>query len=746
MGKSISRKLSLLLSAAFLSTASGSWALNTASNTADFTKKVISKEREGYKTPSERLRPDGRPVGVLPGVPASPSKGRPSTGSEGNSAMGRRYWFTPDAVRILKVRGDSGEERIWRENQDGKTGRQVLPLLSWGNPRAPELAGWGSTHPYDAEKFKGEANYMYSEIGNSLSNRGGIVSRPFDAGLTRYEMWVKKSANPKSGWTSDAWFFNSYNVISQGGGVLGEISITTPDSLLGSTRTFRDAPYLIDVTEDSGIMRTFSPNSTSRQAVANASVLTNSVSLVSQPKMLVLLAPGNAAPGDDESTRAGSASATRVSQVNKPRTYVTTPAAGSPLPADLGRQLAPNVNINDAGPDESTLEEGSLSQNYKKTPLAKNWHYDQSSKKWHFRQWQRGEFTEDNQPHTWILETKEDLLYAPQTTATGIVDPNRVTILNPQETAVTSIPSTIVSSGQVQAFDTGGFRLAINDVMKKSEWGSGKGFSGLEGIPDLAAMNVVPVGYFYPDSRIIVALEYVLLKKVGSKWVEEGGWQTGKIHYWNSGDQSTSPLLAKEVTFDRAGGSFDPYVHGWIFPIKDVSHTSARYRLRVFMALPFTPVENPNGKLPSSFENNEKIASSFGGTTFGIDQMIALLAANSRQPARPSAPFSAKDPMQYDQDYRAALDQVNLSGNYGVAQDAVRQVSADEVERIVSGVTFSGASQSLNSANIGDVRSPFAPATTAWFEFVFDDASWTVDVPEIIVGLDPEEAGVIITE
>lgn len=737
MGTSKAGKLTILIAGTVAASMTSAWGLNTANNTTDFTKKVISKERVGYETPSQRNK------GPLPGVPASASNGRPSMGSEGKSAMGRRYWSTPDEVRILKVRGDSGEATTLRENQDGKlTGRKVLPLMSWGNRRSPELAGWGPVHPYEAPEFAQEANYMYSILSKDrTANRSGVTSRPFDAGLTRYEMWVKKAGRPKAGWLNDAWFFNSYNVVSQGGDVLGEIKISTPDSLFDSTRTFRDAPYLIDATEKSGIMRAYSPSFNK-----DASVLTNSVSLVSQPKMLVLISPDiSELSKNDYEAMSGSASANRVmrEQRLRPKTYKVSPAPNSPLPPDLDRQLAPNVNINDAGPTEETAGAGSMSQNYKSTPLAKNWQYDSSNKTWHFRQWQRGEFLADNVPHTWILETKEDLLYAPQTTSSAIVDPNRITIVDPQTTAVTDIPSTVVATGQVNAFDTGGFRLAINDVMKTSEWGTeNKVFNGIEGIPDYAAMNVAPVGYFYPDSRIIVALEYVLLKKVGNTLQEDGDWKTGKIHYWNSSNDSPDPLVAKEVTFDPAGGAFDPYVHGWIFPTKDVSHTSAKYRLRVFMALPFKPVALSSGKLPTGFESGEKVASTFSSREFGLNQMVQLLDANSKSPAI----LAKNDPMQTNVPYREALDRVSLSGVYGIPQNRVSPVSANEVERIVSGVTFSGSNNTLSVANIGEVKSPFGADETSWFEFVFDDAKWTVDVPEINVGLGPEGAGVIITE
>lgn len=740
MGRLKHRTTPVAVAAAMVSAMTTTYALNTANNTTDFTKKIVSKERVGYKTPSDK---NGGP---LIGIPASAPAGRPSMGSDGSSPSGRRYWFRPDAVKILKVRGDSGETTTLRENDQGqKTGRKVLPLLPWSNPKSPELAGWGPVHPYEDVGYAKESNYMYSVLGETISNRSGVVTRPFDAGLTRYEMWVKKAARPESGWKDDAWFFNSYNVVSQGGGVLGQIDITTPDSLLGSnrngsaTRTFRDAPYLLDVTENSGVMRAYAPSI--RQ---DASVLTNSVSLVSQPKMLVLLSPDSShlAKSDFE-VREGSASINRVTRESQlaPRSYTIPPAPGSPLPPDIGRQLSPNKNINDAGPNKETTGEGTLSQNYKTTPLAKNWHYDNSKKTWHFRQWQRGEFLPENQPHTWILETKEDLLYAPQTTSQAVVDPNRITILDPQTTPVTDIPSTIVASGRVNAFDTGGFRLAVNDAMKKSQWGtSGRVFDGIEGIPDFAAMNLAPVGYFYPDSRIIVALEYVLLKKVGGSLVEDGGWKTGKIHYWNSAEQPGDAFTAKEVTFNTNPSNFDPYSDGWIFPIKDVSHTSAKYRLRVFMALPFTSVSRSGGPLPSSFEEN--IASTFRGDNFGINEMVKLLDVNSKNPVR----LAENDPMSFNGAYREALSRIGLSGVYGEPQTSVRVVSPDEVERVVSGVTFAGAGKSLSVSDIGDIRAPFGNPGTTWFEFVMPEADWTVDVPEITVGLDPEEAGVIITE
>ena len=731
MGKSNAIKISLVWAVATMTATTCSWALNTANNTTDFTKKIVSKERAGYKTPSEKH-------GALKGVPASPTKSRPALSPDGSTSTGRRYWNTPDEVRILKVRGDSGVATTIRDSGDGKlTSRQVLPLLSWGNPAAPELAGWGARHPYDEKGYANEANYMYSILGSSVANRQGINTRPFDAGLTRYEMWVKKAARPESGWSQDAWFFNSYNVVSQGGGILGTMKITTPDGLLSSSRTFRDSPYLLDVVENSQIMRAYSPSS-----VAQASVLTNAVSLVSQPKMLVLISPDMENLSSDEvKDLSASASVTRLTKERRftPRKYKVQPAKGSPLPADLGRQLAPNQEINDAGPVEGTPEEGRLSQNYKLTPLARNWHYDPSKKTWHFRQWQRGEFFESSRPHSWVLETKEDLLYAPQTSKSTPLDPNQVTILDSETTPVTGIPSTVVATGEVYALDTGGFRLAVNDVMNSSEWKTrNKAFSGIEGIPDLAAMNVVPFGYFYPDSRIVVALEYVLLKPNGQ---EDGDWQTGKIHYWSSADEPGGPYTAREVTFKPSGGTFDPYVHGWIFPIKDVSHTSAKYRLRVFMALPFTPVSNSGGVLPSDY-GKDKVASTFTAPQFGTNEMLRLLEANSNFPAQP---YTKNDPMQFNTPYREALSQIGLANNYGTPQAGVRIVSADAVEKVVSGVTFAGSGQSLGSANIGEVREPFK-GTTTWFEYVFPEANWTVEVPEIQVGIDEESAGVIITE
>lgn len=733
MGKSNTIKVSLVWTVATLTTVTCSWALNTANNTTDFTKKIVSKERAGYQTPSEKKGP-------LKGVPASPAKSRPALSPDGSTSTGRRYWNTPDEVRILKVRGDSGVATTIRDSGDGKiTSRQVLPLLSWGNPSSPELAGWGGRHPYEDKAYANEANYMYSVLGSSIANRTGVSTRPFDAGLTRYEMWVKKAARPESGWKQDAWFFNSYNVVSQGGGILGTMKITSPDGLLPSSRTFRDSPYLLDVVEDSQIMRAYSPSS-----VGQASVLTNAVSLVSQPKMLVLISPDiTGLKPDDTKALAGSASVDRLTREKRltPRKYKVQPAKGAPLPADLDRQLAPNQEINDAGPVEKTPEEGRFSQNYKLTPLARNWHYDPSKKTWHFRQWQRGEFFEDNRPHSWVLETKEDLLYAPQTSKGGSLDPNQVTILDSETTPVTGIPSTVVATGEVTALDTGGFRLAINDVMNssESEWKTrNKAFSGIEGIPDLAAMNVVPFGYFYPDSRIIVALEYVLLKPNGQ---EDGEWKTGKIHYWSSNDEPGGPYTAREVTFKPSGGAFDPYVHGWIFPIKDVSHTSAKYRLRVFMALPFKPVSNSGGILPADY-GQDKVASTFTGREFGANEMIRLLEANSNFPAQP---YTKNDPMQWNEPYREALSQIGLANNYGSPQSGVRIVSPDEVERVVSGVTFAGAGQSLSSANIGEIREPFKDTTT-WFEYVFPDANWTVEVPEIQVGIDEGAAGVIITE
>jgi hypothetical protein len=739
MGISTSSKIGLLTTWAILSTIATSPGLSTANNTSNFTKGVVAKERKGYMSPSEKHGP-------LPGIAASATVGRPGMGSEGGNSMGRRYWSTPDEVQILKVRGDSGQAVTLRESQESfRTNRQTLPILSWNhrsqgkaypgfplNRTAPELAGWGAQIPYEGVLGK-ESSFMYQVIGKGLANRSGITSRPFDAGLTRYEMWVKKAAR-KGGWRSDAWFFNSYNVVSQGGSVLGKLTISTPDSLAPSepwARTFRDAPYLIDVVEDSGIMRAYS-----------ASVLTNSVSLVSQPKMLVLLSPDNSQVNrqEDKALREGSASIDRVlSSKLSPRTYKIDQAPGSPMPNDLGRQLAPNKNINDAGPTEGTAGEGSFSQNYKSTPLAKNWHYDAQNKKWHFKQWQRGEFLPDNQPHTWVLETKEDLLYAPQTSSSSVIDPNRITILDAQNTAVTDIPSTVIATGRVNAFDTGGFRLAINNDMRNSEWGSSRSFSGIEGIPDLAAINLTPEGYFYPDSRIVVALEHVLLKNEGGKTVRDGEWKTGKIHFWSSADQPGDRFTAKEVTFRPNGGSFDPYVDGWIFPVKDVSHTSAEYRLRVFMALPFQEV-TAGQRLPSSFE--DKIASPYQSNSFTNADMEKLLHANSVSPTR----RAENDPLDHNEAYREALKQIGLSGVRGSHQNSVKRVSSDEVERVVSGVTFAGSGTALSSANIGAVVDPFGNNKTTWFEFTFPEANWTVQIPNVNVGTNPEEAGIIITE
>jgi hypothetical protein len=637
-----------------------------------------------------------------------------------------------------------------------------------------ELFGWGSEVPYDESYFsQGAASEIKRAFpGSNLNDReGAVTTRPYDAGLTRYEMWVGKEGQ---GETPFAWYFHSYNVVTQGGKILGALTLTTADSLFPNSRSFRDAPYLLDVVENSEMLRTYSELPTSAAAALpnqSGSILDDRLTLVSQPKMLVLTSP-KYSDNLGSQYREGSASYERkLDELGEQSAFVGARKYGTDVPrsdaslpsGDNARQLAPNVGIHDAGPEVMAPEDltsGAGVLPYKDTPLAKNWHYDAGSKKWHFKRWQRSEvLPPEDRSHRWVLETKEDLLFAPQQTDSAAVDPTKFQIVN-DASAVSSVANMVVATGQVSSFDTGGFRLAINAEAMNNIGGTTP-FAGIENIPDRAAVNIIPVGGFYPDSAVVVALEYRLKKPDGTP---DGPWQTGKIHYWSSKENNYDPNTQNRITFNASGAGFDPYTDAWIFPIKDVSHTSAEYRVRVFMALPIDSSDQElitlNSDTPPALmpaPSTSGVASTYNEISFKTSALEDLLKRNAQFPLDPVSLKIATDVdavnktlADSDPGYREALALVGLAGSapHTAATSnvtSVSKVSSDEVKRVLQSAVFAGASKALNNESLLATVNPFGKTT--WFEYRFGkDVAWTVEVPNVEVGVDAGASGVIITE
>jgi hypothetical protein len=764
--------LAAISSASFTPTAKG---IQTATSVSDAG--VVSQNLNGYTTPDKPK-----------GIPAQPAPGRPAE---------RRYWLTPDQIKILKIRGNSMETGDWRKNDNNEASRRdILPLLPWnrgawsGNipdeelpekvrsalklVKKSELYGWGEDIPYDDSYFdRGAASVIKHAFpsSNDGDRAGAISARPYDAGLTRYEMWVGKDGQ---GSAPFAWYFHSYNVVTQGGKILGALNLTTADSMFPDNRSFRDAPYLLDVVEHSEMLRTYSELPTSLAAALpnqSGSILDDRLTLVSQPKMLVLTSP-TYSEGLGSQYKEGSASYERKldelgeqSSFVKPRKYTTDiPGADPSLPnQDNNRQLAPNVGIHDKGPEvlnpqDLTGDAGVLP--YNATPLAQNWHYDPNSKKWHFKRWQRSEVLPPNdRSHRWVLETKEDLLFAPQQTGAGTVDPTKFQIIK-DANSVSSVANMVVATGQVSSFDTGGFRVGINSQALPNI--AGAPYSGIEDIPDTAAINIVPVGGFYPDSAVIVALEYQLKDGKGNP---EGPWQTGKIHYWSSKQNDYDSHTQRRITFQSSGSEFDPYDDAWIFPIKDISHTSADYRIRVFMALPVDSTDNDLINLSSSISpsallpapSTSGVASTYNATSFSTSALTDLLKRNAQYPLNPatlqlSSEADAINQTLLDSDagYKQALSRVDLANSAAYTQAtsnvaSVRQVPTAEVSSVLQSAVFAGASKTLNNEALSATLNPFGKTT--WFAYEFArPLTWTVAVPNVNVGIDASSSGVIITE
>jgi hypothetical protein len=753
-------------------------ALETAKSVSDAG--VVSQNLNGYKAP---VKPKG--------IPAQPAPGRPSE---------RRYWMTPDKIKIFKIRGNSMEGSDLRTNDSNKDSRRdILPLLPWnrgswtgaidpkfklppavekalGRVPKSEVYGWGEEVPYDQSYFDQGAAFEIPLEGASMLG-GSVRTRPFDAGLTRYEMWVGKDGQRSTrGSAPFAWYFHSYNVVTQGGQVLGMIDIDTADTLYPEGRSFRDAPYLVDVVEDSSIMRTYSESPTFLSAPgtpSNASVMTNSLSLVSQPKMLVLTSPNYEGTFDD-SVKEGSASynrkldeATENTRQAPPRKYSVTQSPNGVMGSDIGSLLAPNKGIHDAGPEIS--KDGAL-PTYGETPLAQNWHFDSGTKKWHFKRWQRSELLDPSKAsHRWVLETKEDLLFAPQQLDDQTQDPTKFKIVDEESGNVSSVANMVVAKAQVLSFDTGGFRMAKTTDALTS-------FDGVENISDKAAINILPVGGFYPDSSVIVALEYLLLNADGT--ASAGGWQTGKIHYWSSkSDESKGAYDQRSIKFQPSSGQFDPYEDAWIFPIKDVSHTSAQYRLRVFMSLPIAssptslvsmeevPGQSPKGPLPLTLSTGgaNRPGGNYEPSSFEIGDMQSLLKRNSDHPTDPSSMSpedskaaisrSIRESDALGTNYSAYLEALGVGGELlspgkytGVGQ--VVRVDPGTVRSVVTSAVFaSGGRKLISDEALAQVLYPYGDGGTSWFEYRLENSpAWTVKVPSVNIGVDEDASGVIITE
>lgn len=709
---------------------------------------------------------------------------------------GERYWYTPDFVRIFKIRGDGVANT--REGAGGSR-REVLPILSWnlkswnegrntglrdftkdtlqGHPRrgisrgtslgvrvqggwsnVPEFEGWGTQIPYrgldGGLASRLEADKVLQDLGEK-STAGNLTDKPFDGGITRYEMWLGKKASTTrdqqgniGGWGQVAWFFDSYNVVNQAGQVLGTLRTETSDSQDPTSRAVRNSPYLVEATEAPLISRTFT-----------ASAGGGAVQLRELPKMLTLLSPWADNRGDylfSGSGSGGAAGGGEGGRTYKNRTYGKDPAlAFSVFGVDEKQPLAPNFSI------EEGVEE--VSKFWGKVPVTTRLG---TKNGWAFRRWQRAENLFKAGPnsasnpawHRWVLETKADALYAP-------ADEGNNSIAIPKAEDLGPLPEMVIGEADVQGFDTGGFVLGMGGGTE-----SGKIYSDPDDISDRDIVTILPIGRFYPKSAIYIALEYRLLASPGRP---DGGndWskaKTAALFYWNSDGQggqvirdadlvkqsinNTDGLTPRRVRFAGDSNSFDPYNDAWIVSLRDISHTSAQYRLRVFMALPFKPI-NSGQLIPSGTGSVPGANPRSLNRTFDANLMGEVLLANMRTPVTYG---SGGNPITEALSlHPATYGRICTEARVKWSQLAsVKPVDARVVEGVVSGAstdTRKKAGIALNDAE--KWKNPWTTRSSTdfsvqWFEYGNGNGvmSWVVDVPDINVGVDAEAGGVIITE
>jgi len=728
---------------------------------------------------------------------------------------GERYWYTPDLIMLLKVRGDETDNMTSNVGggTNGITRRELLPIFTWNlktfppseewpnytrnalqnhdrrgtglygmkgknmgnwdNARGqwtlvPEFEGWGVSVPHVGET----ANRMVTVLDNK-NLYGTKVDVPFDAGLTRYELWVGKKASTTKdqqgqvgGWGQNAWFFDSYNVVNQNGKVLGSLKSTTSDSLLSSSRAVRNSPYILEATETPLVRRTFSQDATG-----------GSAKLSEIPKMLVLTSPDGKGPlGADyyswNRKGIGSANSGAGGRATIPHRLYEKDAGTGPqfaMNSDLGNTLAPNKNIEELAPD-----------------ISKWWSKGATS--WTFRRWQRAEDLLKSVHtagggkafHRWILETKSDLLYAPNEAGNN----NSVVISGqtaPDPETLRRLPEMVVGVTDVQGFDTGGFRVARGGTVLT---GAGV-WTDPDQITDNDGITVLPVGRFYPDSRIFVVVQYTLLDADGNPEIG-GDWskaKTARVFYWSSADPSqidngpggpggvwssvsSSPddsMKPRRIKFG-GGSTFDPSVDSWTVSIRDLAHTSAQYRIRVFMALPFQALE-PNGPIaPGGLASpgERPGANPVDGRMFDGEDMARVLAGNHFQPrwyegSNAIAESLGHQPPAY---YSMVESGVNMpaGGGKGWKFDAVsdngQSVRYISNPQMISNIIRENRSEgnyppSLEKdvQNADDLKNIFGTGKTAWFEYLADQMiTWKIDAPQIEVGVDEEAAGTIITE
>jgi hypothetical protein len=763
-----------------------------------------------YAGISTANQPNKRPPGpqAASGTGAIPPNFSPGAGwVYGQRPFGRpageRYWYTPDFVRIFKIRG--GGDDNFRTGAEG-TRRETLPLLSWnlkswneqwntglsdfsadalskhsrrgslrgtslgvrldgGWSNVPEFEGWGTGIPYLGISKGTLDKLTKDDVIRDTGVRdttGTLRDKPFDGGITRYELWVGKKAsttldqqgNP-GGWGQTAWFFDSYNVVNQAGQVLGTLRTETSDSQSPSTRAFRNSPYLVEATETPLINRTFT-----------ASQDGGKVQLRELPKMLVLLAPAANQRQDYSFGRyqSGSAEGGR-SRVDTPRKYGRDAGAGTGgtvMQNDQGNMLAPNSNV-----DEKAGEAG-------QSGIALHWEKTRLNGKdaWTFRKWQRAEnLFRPNNPrgaawHKWVLETKSDALYAPSGR-----DGNA--IVTPREEDLKELPEMVVGMADVQGFDTGGFAVAGGGRLSAA---NAVVYGDPDDITDGDIVSVLPIGRFYPTSAVYVAVEYRLLDRDGNP---EGvsnprDWSTAKtaaLFYWNSDgsapkvvqdtalaeqsiDKRDPSLTPRRIRF-ASSGTFDPYTDAWLVSVRDLAHTSAEYRLRIFMGLPFKPI-NAGSLMPARQGVGQPGAVTSLNREFNADQMAGILRANQ---AAAISYTPGANPMEesfafQDPAYQGICREAGIRAAGFSLVGTVDDVSPEVVEKIVGAAERGVRNKAGIQGGAEKWTNPWFTGSSTdfpvqWFEYSNSQngvKSWKVQVPDVAIGVDDEAAGVIITE
>lgn len=709
---------------------------------------------------------------TVPGQAAKPAPGRPSSA----------FWYQPDAFKIVKVRGLAS-----LGGTAGSSGQYepLVPLLSWCqgywqgpstlgikvDTTVPFSAGWGTNVPYDSVMktiAPDTITYLKDIVVKSTNDlSGSLTDYPYEAGITRYEMWLAKKLQANGNWQMWSWFFDSYCVVNPGGSVIGKLEIVTSDANStnsgSSIRTFRNSPYLVNSIEDTAFLRSYSTNPAE----------TGAMMLISQPKMLVLLcskqddvpAPGGVDPVTQLESSAASVAATNV----LPRTYTVT--GSSLLPGDSGRMLAPNQSMNDAG---ITLTNSIA---YTNTPVSANWTYSTSkdgSGVWQFKRWQRGEVLAPYSPgalqraHSWVLKIKKDLLYSPQdknpktSLNAGLAAANSSYVLGTaSNTSLLPVSGMVVATQKVEAFDTGTIQFGQN-------FGNGINYASIDDVPMTAALNILPAGRQYPDSVILGVLQERLLDPNNQVMSPvNGGWTTIKVFYWSSAQANAlAPYLAtdtanagvpasnipKQVVFGRNKTDFNPYIDTWIVPLRDVCQSSAQYRVRFFTALPFSPIGNVGTLYSGAGGVPGKIANPSTRADFTVSDMESLLLANANSyipvnglstPASDS--MAAQTPA-----YNSMLQKVGLnSGSSYVGPGSYTAIDPTVVESQLPVGTVVDVASSTALLSGGSFKTLLSPwPKTQWFEVVPAGGApnWSCTSPDVKVGVDTKNGGSIITQ